>query len=58
MNVGLAPEMAYFDAADYCDTATFEGVWSVYPFFDSGNVIMSSIQLGLFILRPDYEQID
>ena len=49
--------MAYFDAADYCDSAEFQGVWSVYPFFDSGNVIMSSIELGLFILRPDYEQI-
>ena len=58
MNVGLAPEMAYFDAADYCEGAIFGGVWSVYPFFDSGNVIMSSIELGLFILRPDYEQIN
>lgn len=57
MNVGLAPEVAFFDAADYCSSAKFEGVWSVYPFFDSGNVIMSSIELGLFIVKPDYDKI-
>merc|ERR1712117_880239 len=47
-----APELAFFDACDYCDSAVFEGVWSNYPFFDSGNVVLSSVELGLFILRP------
>ena len=61
MKDGLEPEVAYFDAADYCDKADFSsgaGVWSNYPFFDSKNVILSSVELGLFLVRPDYEQIE
>ena len=53
-----APEVAFFDACDYCDSAVFEGTWSNYPFFDSGNIVVSSIELGLFILRPNYDQIE
>ena len=58
MKDGLAPELAYFDAADYCDKEDFEGVWSSYPYFDSKNVILSSKELGLFLLRPNYKQIE
>jgi len=58
MKDGLTPELAYFDAVDYCDTEDFEGVWSSYPFFDSKNVILSSKELGLFLLRPNYKQIE
>merc|ERR1712018_456352 len=57
MASGVAPEMAFFDAADYCDAAIFMGTWSNYPFFESGNVVVSSIELGLFVLRPDYAAI-
>ena len=31
----------------------FNGQWSNYPFFASGNVIASDAQRGLFVLRPD-----
>jgi choice-of-anchor B domain-containing protein len=34
----------------------FNGAWNVYPYFDSGNVIFSSIEQGLFILRPNLPQ--
>lgn len=30
----------------------FNGAWSVYPFFDSGTVIVSGIEQGLFVLKP------
>jgi len=53
-----APEVAFFDAVDYCDSAVFEGVWSNYPYFDSRNVVLSSVELGLFILRPHYGEIE
>eukprot|EP00756_Hemistasia_phaeocysticola_P033695 Hpha_TRINITY_DN16477_c0_g3::TRINITY_DN16477_c0_g3_i1::g.159884::m.159884 len=51
-----SPEVAFFDVAPYCDTqktsgVSFQGTWSNYPFFPSGNVILNSIELGLFVLR-------
>ena len=30
----------------------FDGAWSVYPFFTSGNVLVSSRSEGLFVVRP------
>lgn len=32
--------------------APFRGAWSNYPFFPSGNVIISDIDRGLFVVRP------
>jgi hypothetical protein len=29
----------------------FNGAWSVYPFFNSDNIIVSDINSGLFIVR-------
>ena len=40
---GNLTEVAFFDSSS---------AWSVYPFFESGTVIVSDINLGLFILRP------
>ncbi len=45
-------EVASFDGYPANDNATFAGAWSNYPFFDSGIVIMSDFQGGLFILEP------
>eukprot|EP00928_Gymnodinium_smaydae_P065536 TRINITY_DN48657_c0_g1_i1.p1 TRINITY_DN48657_c0_g1~~TRINITY_DN48657_c0_g1_i1.p1 ORF type:complete len:509 (+),score=70.04 TRINITY_DN48657_c0_g1_i1:65-1528(+) len=50
---GTGPELsevAYFDVAPECASATFAGSWSVYPFFPSGTIIVSSIERGLFVL--------
>ncbi|GAB5410261.1 MAG: hypothetical protein BalsKO_26260 [Balneolaceae bacterium] len=33
---------------------TFDGAWSSYPFFESGIIIVSDIEDGLFILRPSF----
>ena len=33
----------------------FNGTWSNYPYFDSGTVIASGIEQGLFVLRPNQE---
>lgn len=30
----------------------FVGAWTAYPYFESGTVIVSSMQEGLFIVRP------
>jgi choice-of-anchor B domain-containing protein len=45
-------EVAYFDTAPYhANTPGFNGAWSVYPFFRSGTIVVSSIEQGLFIVR-------
>lgn len=45
-------ELAFFDIYPEDDDAKFNGAWSVYPYFPSGNVIVSGIEQGLFVLRP------
>ncbi|XP_065188910.1 uncharacterized protein LOC135819602 [Sycon ciliatum] len=50
-------EVAYFDVAPDWNTVSFHGSWSSYPFFESGNVIVNSIERGLFVLRPNHEAI-
>lgn len=50
---GTMREYAFFDTFPSSDSNDFSGAWSVYPFFASGNVIVSDISRGLFILRPD-----
>jgi len=44
-------EVAYFDVAPACSTTEFLGTWSNYPYFKSGNIIVSSIERGLFVLK-------
>lgn len=45
-------EVAYFDTYIVNNSANFNGSWSNYPFFESGNVIVSDRQSGLFVLKP------
>lgn len=44
-------ETAYFDTHPDNNETSFNGAWSVYPFFESGNIIISDVNLGLFIVR-------
>jgi len=44
-------QAAFFDTEPQCSSATFEGIWSVYPYFQSGIIIASSIEKGLFVLK-------
>jgi choice-of-anchor B domain-containing protein len=50
---GNLSEAGFFDIYPDSDSANFSGAWSVYPFFASGNVIVSGIEQGLYILRPN-----
>lgn len=46
-------EIGHFDTTPYEGNASgFFGAWGSYPFFPSGNVVVSSMQEGLFVLRP------
>jgi len=44
-------EVGFFDIYPSSDAARFNGAWSVYPYFPSGNVVVSGIEQGLFVLR-------
>lgn len=43
-------ERAFFDTVPATDDG-FGGVWSSYPFFDSGVIVVTSSREGLFVLR-------
>ncbi len=51
-------EVAFFDVYPADDAAQFNGAWSNYPYFDSGIVVVSGIEQGLFVLRPDLGPVD
>ncbi|MCT4640688.1 MAG: choice-of-anchor B family protein [Bacteriovoracaceae bacterium] len=52
---GLMKEVAFMDPMPNIDSAVFEGVWSVFPYFDSGVVIVSGIDGTLYVTRPVLE---
>lgn len=44
-------EVGFFDTFPENDNTSFNGAWSVYPYFASENIIISDIERGLFIVR-------
>ena len=51
-------EVAYFDTYPGPGPSEFYGAWNVYPFFESGNIILSDFQSGLLVLDVDEAAID
>ena len=51
-STGRLSEVGFFDVYPEDDKPEFNGTWSNYPYFDSGTVIASGIEQGLFVLRP------
>ncbi|MEM1452748.1 MAG: choice-of-anchor B family protein [Planctomycetota bacterium] len=52
------PEVAFFDTAPNSTSVSFNGLWSCFVDFQSGTVIGSDIERGLFVLQfsePDLE---
>lgn len=47
-------EIAFFDTQPTTDHVNANGSWSNYPFFESGIIIVSDIDAGLFILKPEF----
>ena len=40
---GNMTETGYFDVFIYGNSAGYDGAWNVYPYFESGNIIISSL---------------
>lgn len=50
--LGTLTEVASFDTFPEHDSVAFEGAWTAYPYFRDGTVVVSTIESGVFILRP------
>jgi choice-of-anchor B domain-containing protein len=49
---GRLTERGFFDVYPANDDTTFAGTWGNYPYFDSGTVVVTGIEEGLFVLKP------
>ena len=47
---GNLNEVGFFDTYPENDAARFDGVWSVFPYFESGKILISDSNSGLFIV--------
>ena len=45
-------EVGFFDSYPANNEATFDGAWSVYPYFPSGTCIINNVEGDLFIVDP------
>ena len=48
---GNMTEIRFFDTYPAHNNASFNGVWNVYPFFESGVIAISDSDNGLFLVR-------
>ncbi|WP_018692733.1 choice-of-anchor B family protein [Algicola sagamiensis] len=48
-------EAAHFDTYPPNDNTSFNGAWGVYPYLPSGNILVSDIQGGLYVLKEQAE---
>lgn len=47
-------EFGYFDIYPSDDQPGYNGAWGNYPYFQSGTVVVSGIEQGLYILKPQF----
>ena len=48
---GVLTEVGYLDIMPKDDSATFKGVWSIFPYFDSGVVAVAGINGSLYLAK-------
>lgn len=46
-------ETGFFDTFPQHNNTSFNGAWNVYPYFESGNLIISDIEGGLFVIKQN-----
>lgn len=52
LDQGRMKEIGWFDGHPADDEVKFAGSWSNYPFFESGNVVFTGVEEGIFIVKP------
>lgn len=55
-NPALPVRVLYFPTSDRPPAPSYEGAWGVYPFLPSGNILVSDMQRGLFIVEGPGDQ--
>ncbi len=50
---GVLSEIAYMDTMPDNNKASFSGIWSVYPYFKSGTIVLSGINGTLYSVKLD-----
>ncbi|NQY05849.1 MAG: choice-of-anchor B family protein [Flavobacteriaceae bacterium] len=48
---GNLTEVGFFDTYPPNNNTNFSGVWNVYPFFSSNNIVVSDLDGGFFLIR-------
>jgi len=57
-------EVGFFDTFPSNDGLGFDGLWNAYPFFGSGNIVLSDLDSGFFLIRdstlsvPEFNKTD
>lgn len=51
--LGITREAGNFDVRPEDNKVQFLGSWSVYPYFPSGNIVVNSIERGLFVVKAN-----
>jgi len=53
---GNMTEINSFDTYPQANSANFHGAWNIYPYFESGNLLVSDYTRGFFLLKdPNYD---
>lgn len=58
ISAGELTEIGYFDVDPTTNAAQFSGSWSTYPYFSSGTVVVTSIEDGIYVVRPKFMDIE
>ena len=48
---GIMSENGFFDTYPENDDSGFSGAWSLFPYYESGSVVISDINRGLFVVK-------
>lgn len=51
IGAGSMTEIGFFDTYPDNNSTAFNGAWNVYPYFQSGNIIISDVNNGFFVIR-------
>ncbi len=49
-------EVGNFDSSPNLSGDGFNGAWGVYPYLPSGNILISDMELGMYVVTPTYKR--